>query len=148
MGTTFMQNNNSLYIQKLKEKNHLLIEICNYTVSKNFQITEDEMQHIHNYLLKREEQISLLSNIQKDIEKLNINKEQKNNPEIINIIAQNDELIKKIVKCDKINFQKFSRINDLIKDNIKSVKNIGKANKSYYGMYNSELLGSSFDSKS
>lgn len=143
-----MENNNSLYIQKLKEKNNILTEICNYTTSKNFQITEDEMQHIHNYLLKREEQIFILSNIQKDIEKLNICKEQKHNTEIINIIAKNDELIQKIIKCDKINFQKFSRINDLIKDNIKSIKNIGKANKSYYSMYDSQLLGSSFDSKS
>lgn len=143
-----MENNNSLYIQKLKEKNNLLTQICDYTASKNFQITEDEMQHIHNYLLKREEQIFLLSKIQEDIQKLNITKEQKNNPEIINIVAENDELIKKIIKCDKINFEKFSRINDLIKDNIKSIKNIGKANKSYYGMYDSQLLGSSFDSKS
>ena len=143
-----MENNNSLYIKKLKEKNDILTEICNYTASKDFQITEDEMQHIHNYLLKREEQISILTNIQQDIRKLNIPKDQKNNPEIINIVAKNDELIKKIVKCDKINFQKFSLINDLIKDNIKSIKNIGKANKSYYGMYDSQLLGSSFDSKS
>nr|WP_317358113.1 hypothetical protein [uncultured Tyzzerella sp.] len=143
-----MGNKLSLYIEKLNIKKNNLKEFLDYVSSKDFKISEEELQHIENYLQKRDSLLKDLKAIENDIKNINVTNEEKNNEIVLTICKENDNIISEILELDKKNEEKFSKISDMLKGNVKAVKNTSKVNKSYYGAYTNHMMGSYFDSKS
>lgn len=137
----------NLYIKRLKNKNDILNEVFEYVSSKDFKISEDEIQHIENYLKKREKIYTELLNLEKELKNMNMSEQEKNNSDVIDIVKENDKLIKLILNLDEKNKTKLEKIANNLKGNIKSIKNIEKANNNYFGIYNSYSEGTYFDSK-
>lgn len=137
----------NLYIDKLKIKNNKLNEIFKYVSSKNFKISEDEVQHIENYLNKREKLYNELMILEKELKSMRMSDEQKSDHNVILIVNKNDELIKSILQHDEKNKKKLEQISNILRGNIKSIKNTGKASNRYFGIYNAYSEGNYFDSK-
>ena len=55
-------------------------------------------------------------------------------------------IINKIIKLDKINKEIIEDISNLLKKEIKSVKELSKFNKSYLGTFENTVEGNLFDS--
>lgn len=132
------------YLYLLNKKNDILNNIYEYTKSKVFKKSEEEVERIEYYLNNRQHMYDNLYIIQKDIKNLNIN--NSNNKEVIEIIKKNDELIKKIIKLDEEKKETMEFILNLLKKDIKSVKSMSKVNNSYLGTYQNTVGGSLFDS--
>lgn len=143
-----MENKVSIYLNFLNKKNELLQGLLTYVSSKNFKISESEVEHIYNYLTKRDDILESLNLIDKDIRDLHLTDKEKNNSNVLNLVQKNDILIKNILEEDKKNSKKFKEISSLIKNNIKNIKNVDKANRGYNSIYNTQLFGGNFDSKS
>lgn len=143
-----MNENLKLYIEKLKIKNLKLNEFFNYVSSKNFKISEDEIEHIKSYLQKRENLLQEILKIEEACKSLNLKENEKNNENILKIVKNNDILIKKILDYDDKNKIKIAKISNLLKTNIKSIKNTEKANQNYYGSVKIFSEGNYFDTKS
>lgn len=132
------------YLSLLNEKHQVLTEIYDYTKSKTFKKSEDEIERIEYYLSNRQHMYDKLSIIEKNIKKLNVN--NIDNKEVINIINKNDEIINNILKLDEEKKEIMEFILNLLKNNIKSVKSMAKINNSYLGTYENTVGGSLFDS--
>lgn len=132
------------YLSLLNEKHQVLTEIYDYTKSKTFKKSEDEIERIEYYLSNRQNMYDKLSIIEKNIKKLNVN--NIDNKEVINIINKNDEIINNILKLDEEKKEIMEFILNLLKNNIKSVKSMAKINNSYLGTYENTVGGSLFDS--
>lgn len=143
-----MNENLKLYIEKLKIKNLKLNEFFNYVSTKNFKISEDEIEHIKSYLQKRENILQEILEIEEYCKSLNLKENDKNNENILKIVENNDILIKKILDYDDKNKIKISKISNLLKTNIKSIKNTEKANQNYYSSVKIFSEGNYFDTKS
>ncbi len=132
------------YLSLLNEKHQVLTEIYDYTKSKTFKKSEDEIERIEYYLSNRQNMYDKLSIIEKNIKKLNVN--NIDNKEVINIINKNDKIINNILKLDEEKKEIMEFILNLLKNNIKSVKSMAKINNSYLGTYENTVGGSLFDS--
>lgn len=135
------------YISLLSKKNLILNEIFDYTKSKSFKVSEDEIERIEYYLDNREKMYSNLYNIEKEIKSLRKNYFNNiNNKEVNSIIEKNDLLIKDIIKLDEEKKEVMESIFNLLKKEIKSVKSISKVNNRYLGTYQNVITSNLFDS--
>ena len=132
------------YISLLNEKQKVLYEILEYTKSKTFEESEDNVDRIEYYLDNREKMFETLSSIENKIKNIKINDAK--NKDVVSIIKKNDEIIKNIVKLDEKNKKTIETILNRLKNNIKSVKDMSKVNNRYLGTYQNIVEGSSFDS--
>lgn len=133
-----------LYKSKLQDKNEKLKVILEYTSSKDFKITTDEMQHLENYSIKKTKlckQIVELDNDLKDLEFDGLTDLE----DISKIINQNNSIIKQIIQVDKVNNKKFDQINDIIKANMKQLKASAKLTKTYNSVYDNFYGGNCFN---
>lgn len=145
-----MKENLGLYVEKLNLKNIKLTEIFGYVSTKDFSVDEDEIQHIENYLNKRDNLYKSLLELDRQIKQIHISEEEKSTEEYISskIIEQkNDELIKSILDLDEKHKIILQKIMNIVKKNIKSIKNLEKANENYFNVYVNSLGGNYFDSK-
>lgn len=137
----------NLYIKHLKNKNDILNEIFQYVYSKDFKISEDEIQHIENYFNKREKLYNELKIIENNLKNMKMSDSEKNDKNVIKIVNENDKLIKAILDIDQKTKIKLDNILSVLKGNIKSIKRVEKASKNYFGVYNSFSGGNYFDSQ-
>lgn len=137
----------NLYIKHLKNKNDILNEIFQYVYSKDFKISEDEIQHIENYFNKREKLYNELKIIENNLKNMKMSDSEKNDKNVIKIVNENDKLIKAILDIDQKTKIKLDNILSVLKGNIKSIKSVEKASKNYFGVYNSFSGGNYFDSQ-
>lgn len=137
----------NLYIKHLKNKNDILNEIFQYVSSKDFKISEDEIQHIENYFNKREKLYNELKIIENNLKNMKMSDLEKNDKNVIKIVNENDKLIKAILDIDQKTKIKLDNILSGLKGNIKSIKSVEKASKNYFGVYNSFSGGNYFDSQ-
>lgn len=137
----------NLYIKHLKNKNDILNEIFQYVSSKDFKVSEDEIQHIENYFNKREKLYNELKIIENNLKNMKMSDLEKNDKNVIKIVNENDKLIKAILDIDKKTKIKLDNILSILKGNIKSIKSVEKASKNYFGVYNSFSGGNYFDSQ-
>ena len=142
-----MNENLNLYIKHLKNKNDILNEIFQYVYSKDFKISEDEIQHIENYFNKREKLYNELKIIENNLKNMKMSDSEKNDKNVIKIVNENDKLIKAILDIDQKTKIKLDNILSVLKGNIKSIKSVEKASKNYFGVYNSFSGGNYFDSQ-
>ena len=61
------------YINLLKQKQQILNNILEYTKSKTFKKSEDEVERIEYYLKRRQEMFDNLLKLENQIKNLNIN---------------------------------------------------------------------------
>ncbi len=141
----------AVYKSKLQDKNEKLNIILEYTSSKDFKVTTDEMQHIKNYSNKKTrlcKQIVELDKELKSLEELEEIKELENEKElnqISDIINKNNIIIGKIIQFDDKNNAKIQKINDIIKSNMKQLKASSKATKTYNSAYDTFYGGNCFN---
>lgn len=136
--------NYSEYLNKQGEK---LSEILEYSKSKNFQKTEQEVEHIRLYLRKRERLFSELNEITKSIKQIESSENLTNTPkEIQDIISKNKQIITQIINIDNVNKKIFEEIYSIVKESIKSTKETAKISIKYSGVYDSSFMGTNFDS--
>ncbi len=138
------------YLELLTEKNVILKDIFNYTKSRDFKVSEDEVDKIYCYIKDRDKLFSKLYDIEDKIKIFIQNEDIKDSniedKEIENIINENNLIINEIVKLDKINKEIIEAISNLLKKEIKSVKELSKFNKSYLGTFENTVEGNLFDS--
>lgn len=138
------------YLKLLIKKNSILKDIFNYTKSKEFKVSEDEVDEIYCYIEDRDKLFSKLYDIEDKIKIFIQNEDIKDNniedKEIESIINENNLIINKIIKLDKINKEIIEAISNLLKKEIKSVKELSKFNKSYLGTFENTVEGNLFDS--
>lgn len=138
------------YLELLTEKNVILKDIFNYTKSKYFKVSEDEVDKIYCYIEDRDKLFSKLYDIEDKIKIFIQNKDIENNniedKDIESIINENNLIINEIVKLDKTNKEIIEAISNLLKKEIKSVKELSKFNKSYLGTFENTVEGNLFDS--
>lgn len=135
------------YIEKLEEKQKKLQKIFEYISSKDFKISEDEMEHITNYFDKRDKLYDGLLSLETAIEKMKITDEMKKNDVVLKITKKNNLIIKNILSEDEKQQKTLNEIQNLLKKTIKSIKNTEKANKNYFGLYDNYSKGNWFDSQ-
>ncbi|WP_250278532.1 hypothetical protein [[Clostridium] colinum] len=138
--------NIDIYIELLKQKQEVLNNIYKYTQGKLFEVSEDEVDRIIYYLDNRQKMFDKLNSIQDDINKIKLQFNNINNMEVNNIIKTNDLIIKEITKLDKEKNKIMESIFNLLKKEIKNLKNISKVNNSYLGIYENTIKGNLFDS--
>ncbi len=132
------------YINLLKQKQQILNNILEYTKSKTFKKSEDEVERIEYYLKRRQEMFDNLLKLENQIKNLNIN--NTSNKEVNSIVKENNEIIKNILKLDEEKKEIIDSILNIVKKEIKSIKNISRTNNGYLGTYQNTLDGSLFDS--
>lgn len=134
------------YIDELNKKNNLLIEIFNYIKNKDFKTTQDEVEYIENYILKRKKLFIKLEDFDYNLKVAYINYKFKNN-QIAEIIEKNDDIIKKIIKEDEKQTKILQDIMTIIKSEIKKIRQVGQMNNNYNSIYNIYSSGNYFDNK-
>lgn len=143
------ESNINVYKNSLIEKKKNLTEILEYTMSKNFEIEEDSVETISDYLNSRERMYLHILELEKKINLLKLDDFDENNTDykdIFSINKENDKLIYKILELDEINKDKINSILKMLKENIKSIKQTDRANQTYFENYSSTLKGNLFDS--
>ena len=132
------------YVSLLCEKQKILNDILEYTKSKTFEKSEDEVERIEYYLNNRQKMCDELFIVESKLK--NIKMDDTDNMEVKGIIQKNDEIIRDIAKIDQENKETIESILNLLKKNIKSVKSMSKVNNSYLGTYQNTIDGNLFDS--
>ncbi|MFI3230569.1 MAG: hypothetical protein R3Y29_03330 [bacterium] len=140
-----------VYKSKLQDKNQKLNIILEYTSSKDFKITTDEMQHIKNYSNKKTKLCKQIVAIDKELKALESLEEiqeledQIELDQISLIINKNNAIIGKIIQVDDKNSAKMQQINDIIKANMKQLKASTKVTKTYNSTYDTFYGGNCFN---
>lgn len=133
------------YLKLLKQKNETLKEIYDYTKSKEFKVSEEQVERVVYYLNNREKMFNKLTDIQQKIETLHIGLE-KSTDEHKSLISKNDDIIKKILELDKEKEKVINNLYKFLKENIKSIKSTNKVNSGYLGVYSDVEPSNFFDS--
>ncbi len=133
------------YLKLLKQKNETLKEIYDYTKSKEFKVSEEQVERVVYYLNNREKMFNKLTDIQQKIETLHIGLE-KSTDEHKSLISKNDDIIKKILELDKEKEKVINNLYKFLKENIKSIKSTNKVNSGYLGVYSDVESSNFFDS--
>ncbi len=140
-----------VYKSKLHDKNEKLNIILEYTSSKDFKITTDEMQHIKNYSNKKTRLCKQLVELDKELkaleelEEIQELEDESELDQISDIINKNNAIIGKIIQADDKNSAKIQQINDIIKANMKQLKASTKITKTYNSAYDTFYGGNCFN---
>lgn len=137
----------NIYVDKLEQKHTLLKEILEYVSSKDFQKSQDEIEHISHYFAKRDKLYSKLSALDSELKQTNVQKDNKIYNKVLNITKQNDILINTILEEDKKQQIVLNDILNIITDGIKYIKNTKKATDSYFSVYDNYSRGGLFDNQ-
>lgn len=129
----------------LKLKNNKLTELLEYCSSKKFKISTSELEHLENFLIKKQKICKEISKLDKSITKF---ASQKSEDEA-EVIQQNNDLIGKILAIDRSHLVLFNKIQELFKGDMKAAKQNIKTTNAYSGAYiNSIDNGTYFDRRS
>lgn len=139
-------------IDLLNKRKKLFYDMLEYTKSKVFKNSEDDVERFEPYLDKRQKMFDEIKAL--DF-KINVIKKElaassvQHNRDVEKVEAETKDIIRLIIAEDKKNKAIMTELMEHIRQNLKNTKDIQKVNDGYNSVYSAfDNVGSYFDSRS
>lgn len=133
----------------LKQKKDCLLTILEMTKERKFKAAEEDVERIHNFLNKRELLIKNCQTLDKKIKEFIILDEDKKTSFYKDFEKREEEMkavIEQIIELDKRNQKIMTNLLQLIKNNLRNLKQSQQVRESYDEFFTGQSYGG-FDSK-